>query len=354
MSRRLIATTGAVLLALASLARLDAQQAPAPGIKVLPIRGNIYMISGAGSNVVASVGKDGVLLVDAGTAASTDALLATVRELDRRVTASPEAARLCIGVVRGCNWWSSSNFLATTAGPPRPKPIIGIINTSADADHIGGNEKLSAAGRTFGVRNLTNTVLGAWIVAHENVSTRLSPGGAPTVASGALPNETYFGDDKKLNYVNGEGVVITHVDAGHSDGDSMVFFRGSDVIAAGDVFNMQRYPTIDVARGGTINGVVNALNKLLDMTIVEHMMEGGTIVVPGHGRIADSADLAYYRDMVTIMRDRVREMRKRGMTLDQIKALKLTRDYDPRFGGDPAWTPAMFVEAIFNTLGPKT
>jgi glyoxylase-like metal-dependent hydrolase (beta-lactamase superfamily II) len=354
MTRRIALLASALALAVGALVTVHAQSPAGASLRVLPVRGNIYVITGAGGNVVASIGKDGVLLVDAGSPQMTDTLLATVRELDRRITASPMAARSCVGVVQGCTWWSSANFLETTSGPPRPKPIIGIINTSIDADHIGGHEKLSAAGRTFGVRNLTNTVIGAWIVAHENVSTRLSPNGAPTVPAAALPNETYYGDEKKLNYVNGEGVVITHVDAGHTDGDSMVFFRGSDVIAAGDVFNMATYPVIDTARGGTIQGTVDALNKLLDMAIVEHMMEGGTMIVPGHGRLADTADLAYYRDMVTIMRDRVREMRKRGMTLDQIKAARLTKDYDPRFGKNPSWTPAMFIEAIYGSLGPKT
>ena len=353
MTRRLAGLASLFAFAIGALLTLHAQSpAPTP-LRVLPVRGNVYVIVGAGGNVVASVGKDGVLLVDAGAPQMTDTLLATVRELDRRLTASPAAARSCIGVVQGCTWWSSSSFLETTAAPPRPKPIIGIVNTSMDADHIGGNEKISAAGRTFGVRNLTNTAVGAWIVAHENVASRLSPNGTPSIPVAALPNETYYGDGKKLNYVNGEPVIITHVEAGHTDGDSMVFFRGSDVIAAGDVFNMNTYPVIDTARGGTIQGTVDALNTLLDMAVVEHMMEGGTMIVPGHGRLGDTADVAYYRDMVTIMRDRVREMRKRGMTLDQIKAARLTKDYDPRFGKNPSWTPAMFIEAIYRSL-PKT
>jgi glyoxylase-like metal-dependent hydrolase (beta-lactamase superfamily II) len=261
--------------------------------------------------------------------------------------------RGCIGVVQGCSWWSSSNFLAATVAPPSPRPIAAIVNTSVDADHIGGNAAIAAAGRTFGVRNLDRSALGAWIVAHENVVKRLSPNGNPTVPVAALPSEVYFGGEKKLNFFNGEGVVVVHVPNAHSDGDSIVHFRGSDVIAAGDFFNMNSYPVIDVQRGGTIQGVIDGMNRLLDMTVVEHMMEGGTMIVPGHGRLADSADLAYYRDMVTIMRDRVRELRKRGMSLDRIQQSGIGRDYDPRFGRDPAWTPAMFVEAIFRTLPPS-
>jgi cyclase len=349
-----------VALALATLtvdAQAPRQATPAreaqqsrPELRVIPIRGNVYMIAGAGGNVVVSVGKDGVMLVDSGSAAATDTLLDTVRALDRMVTAAPMPLRSCVGVVQGCTWWNSSNLLPTTVAPPAPKPIAGIINTSYDADHIGGNEKIAAAGRTFGVRNLTATPLGAWIVAHENVATRLSPGGEPSVAAGALPNESYFGDEKKLNFFNGEGVVVMHVDKAHTDGDSMVYFRGSDVIAAGDVFNMANYPVIDVKNGGSIQGLVTAANKLLDTIVWEHMMEGGTMVVPGHGRLADVADVAYYRDMVTIMRDRVTALKKKGMTLAQIKAAKPTKDYDPRWGKNRQWTPDMFVEAVFNTL----
>jgi hypothetical protein len=113
--------------------------------------------------------------------------------------------------------------------------------------------------------------------------------------------------------------------AAHTDGDTIVQFRESEVLAVGDIINMNGYPVIDIDKGGTVQGVVNALNWILEMAVVEHMMEGGTIIVPGHGRLIDSADAAYYRDMVTIMRDRVRAAVKKGMTLPQIKAAKLTR-----------------------------
>jgi cyclase len=352
-TRTLLVLSAAVLACLSGIVEpgLRAQAKPAAGdIRVLPIRGNIYLLSGAGANVVASVGKDGVLLVDSGSAEMSEKLLATVRELSRRVTASPAPMKSCVGAPQGCQWWSSSELLPTTAGPRAARPIIGIINTSDDPDHVAGNAVLSAAGRAYGVRNIDNTIPGAYVVAHENVTLRLTKDGKQNLVA----SETYFGSEKKLNFVNGEGVVVTHPESAHTDGDSIVYFRGSDVVVAGDLLDMTKYPVIDVARGGSIQGTVDALNWILDVTVVEHMMEGGTLVVPGHGRMTDAADVAYYRDMVTIMRDRVQEMMKRGMPLEKIKSLRITRDYDGRFGKSPSWTPDMFVEAIFKTLSHKT
>ena len=342
-----------VVMVPAAVVPVHAQQSPSPAagagqLRVLPVRGNIFLLSGAGANITVSVGKDGVLLVDSGSAAMADRTLAVLRDLSRRVTAAPMPLKSCVGVVQGCPWWSSSELLPTTTSPGAPRPISYIINTSDDPNDVGGNAVIGAAGRTFGVRNLDNTIPGAAVVAHENAALRLSTSNQ----SKLVPTESYGGRDKKLNFFNGEGVVITHPDSAHTDGDSLVYFRGSDVLAVGDVINMTSFPVIDSDRGGTVNGLIEALNWILDVCVVEHMMEGGTIIVPGHGRLIDTADAAYYRDMVTIMRDRVRELRKRGMTLDQIKAARPTRDYDGRFGKDPQWTPAMFVEAIYKTL-PK-
>jgi glyoxylase-like metal-dependent hydrolase (beta-lactamase superfamily II) len=351
--RTLLACAGAVIASLSwtGSTELRAQAKPAASdIRVLPLRGNAFLLIGAGANVVASVGKDGVLLVDSGTTQNADKLLAAVRNLSRMVTASAKPLQSCVGNSQGCHWWGSSELLPTTAGPRTARPIIGIINTSDDPDHVGGNAVLSAAGRAYGVRNIDNTLPGAYIVAHENVTLRLSKGGQTSL----IASETYFGSEKKLNFVNGEGVVVTHPESAHTDGDSIVYFRGSDVLVAGDLLDMTRYPVIDLARGGSIQGTVDALNWLLDVAVVEHMMEGGTLIVPGHGRMTDAADVAYYRDMVTIMRDRVREMTARGMTLQQMKAARLTRDYDGRFGKSASWTPDMFVEAIYKSLNPKT
>jgi glyoxylase-like metal-dependent hydrolase (beta-lactamase superfamily II) len=345
-----VALLSAVAL-VAVAGRVGAQAQPKAGdVRVLPLRGNIYLLTVGGVNIAASVGKDGVLLVDSGPAAMSEMTLATVRELSRRVTAAPMPLKSCVGMATGCQWWSSSELLPTTAGTRPPRPIAGIVNTSDDPDHVGGNAVISAAGRTFGVRNIDNTVPGAWVVAHESVALRLTKAGQQSLVA----NETYFGNEKKLNFFNGEGVVISHPETAHTDGDSMVYFRGSDVLVAGDVLDMTRYPVIDLERGGSVQGEIDALNWILDLAVVEHMMEGGTLIVPGHGRMTDAADVAYYRDMVTIVRDRVREMTKRGMTLAQIKAARLTRDYDPRFGKSASWTPDMFIEAVYRSLAPKS
>jgi len=347
---RLIVLAAAAIVLFAAFGgmHIGAQQPrPAGDIRILPLRGNIFMLVGGGANIVASVGRDGVLLVDTGSAEMSDKVLAAVRELSRQVTSSPMPQQSCVGIVH-CVWWDGSRFLGTTASPPAPRPIAGIINTSFDPDHMGGNAVIVNAGSSYGAR----VGQGAWVIAHENAPTHVS--GSSPLPAAALPTETYLGTDKKLNFFNGEGVVVWHRPAAHTDGDSVVQFRGSEVLAVGDILNMASYPVIDIDKGGSVQGIVDSLNWILDLAIVEHMMEGGTLVVPGHGRVTDSADVAYYRDMMTIVRDRVQEMIKRGMTLPQIKAAKLTRDYDPRFARNPSWTPDMFIEAVYRSLNSRT
>ena len=222
-------------------------------------------------------------------------------------------------------------------------------------DHIGGNEKIGEAGKTITGGNVIGDIgdatEGATIVAHEKVLDRLSPNGKPTVSFKALPTLTFLGDQMKLSqFFNGEGIQIFHEKPAHTDGDSIVFFRGSDVISAGDIFLTTSYPIIDLANGGSLQGVIDALNHILDMSVAEFRTEGGTLVIPGHGRICDTADVAYYRDMATIVRDRIAAMLKKDMTLAQVKAAKPTADWDPRYDKNTFWTPDMFVEAAYKSL----
>jgi glyoxylase-like metal-dependent hydrolase (beta-lactamase superfamily II) len=289
-------------------------------VEVLPVQGNVYMLAGDGGNVTIQVGRNGVLLVDTQYAHMTDKILAAIRKLS-------------------------------------DQPIRYVINTSVDGDHTGGNDGIARTGALPSDIPLVNTP-GATakesvqILAHLNVLNRMSvpPKGQAPAPSSAWPTDTYAGNEKEL-YFNGEGIQMIHIPAAHSDGDTLVYFRRSDVISAGDLFLTTGYPVIDLERGGSLQGVIAGLNRILDLAIPAHHEEGGTYVVPGHGRLCDEFDVLEYRDMVTIVRDRIQAMIRKGMTLDEVKAARPTRDYDPRYGATSGpWTTAMFVEAAYRSL----
>jgi cyclase len=229
-------------------------------------------------------------------------------------------------------------------------PIRYIINTSYKPEFTGGNVKIRQAGSTITGGNVAGDIKdageGAAVLAHNNVLNRLS---APTGAlapspEGGWPTSTFLSDQKKL-YFNGEGIDIFHPDSAHTDGDSIVFFRRSDVISTGDIFTTTSYPFIDLAAGGSIQGTIDALQKIVDLIIPVYGQEGGTMVIPGHGRLCDFGDVLNFREMTIIIRDRIRDMIKKGMTLEQVKAARPTQDYDPLYGsGDK------FVEAAYKSL----
>jgi len=284
-------------------------------IHVRQVRGNLYMITGAGGNISVLVGPDNVLLVDTGDGHLTDKVLAAVRQIS-------------------------------------DKTIRYVINTNSRQEHVGGNDNVAAAGRTItGGVPLADAAEGAAVIAHENVLARLTAV-RPAIPVRGLPTNTYVSDSKKLSpSIHGEGIQIFYEAAAITDGDSIVMFRGSDAISTGDVFNTTKYPVIDVEKGGSIQGLLKAVNHVLDLAIPDYWMEGGTLIIPGEGRLCDSADVAYYRDMLTIIRDRIQDMIRKGMTLEQVKGARPTRDYDSRYGTTTgSWTTDMFVEAVYRSL----
>lgn len=347
-----VAALGTCLVAAVGLSSVDtrAQQAASPGLSIMPVRGNIYMLVGAGPNITLSIGREGTLLVDTGSAATADAVLAAVQQLVRQVTASPMPIKPCAGL--GCAGVAYPSYLGTIASPAPPRPIQFIVNTNADPDHVGGNAKIAQAGTTIGGGPGLGAFVGivkesATVYAQENTLERMAAAKMPTAA---LPTESFTRDLKQ--YFNGEGIHFIHQPTAHSDGDALVHFRGSDVISTGDILSTVSYPRFDIARGGSVNGIIDGLNRLLDLVIAEYQTEGGTLLIPGHGRLSDASDLATYRDTVTIIRDRVQTMIKSGMTIEQVKQARPTKDYDPRYD-TPAWTKDMFVEAVYRSLSAK-
>jgi cyclase len=284
-------------------------------LEVLPVSGNVYLLAGGGANVTVQIGPSGSIMVDSKSAAMAEKMLTEIKKLNTSTS----------------------------------KPVRYVLNTSADADHVGGNEGLSKVLGSAANWTIINTPgasqTAVQIVAHDNVLSRMN-----TRPTSGWPTETFVGGEKEI-FFNGEPVLMYHVPNAHTDGDSIVFFRRSDVIATGDIYRTDSYPVIDLQKGGSVQGVIEGLNLVLDLAVPEHHEEAGTFIVPGHGRISDEFDVLEYRDMVTIVRDRIAAMVMKGMTLEQVKAARPTLDYDSRYGAtNGPWTTDMFVEAVFRSL----
>ena len=298
---------------LAANAPLTLPRDPAPAVRTRPpdvrneietihVQGNVYMLVGAGANVAVQIGEEGVVVVDTGAVAAREKLLAAIRKLST-------------------------------------KPIRWIINTNPDLDHTGGNETISQAGQTVNGNP-------ADIVAHEGTLARMSEMNRSITER---PLKTYYEEGRDFSF-NGEAIMLYHPAEAHTGGDSIVYFRGSDVLVAGDIFMTTTFPVIDAQSGGGLDGLLNGLNRMLAIAVPKYLQEGGTYVIPGHGRIGDEADIVEYRDMVVIVRDRIQDMVKKGMTLDQVKAARPTLDYDLRYGAESA---THFVEALYRILSAK-
>jgi cyclase len=319
----LAAVAGVVLCGALSVRAVSAAAADAGPLDVVQVRKNFYMIAGAGGNIGVQLGSDGIVLVNAGAAESSDRVLAALKTL--------------------------------TDGRIRY-----IIDADAGPDFVGGNEALSKAGYTIFTNTLGNSAFvkamtnggGASILSHDSVLRRLSEG-RTKYPSGAWPTEAFFTPRKALR-MNDEGIEVFYQPAAHSDADSFVLFRASDVVVTGDVMDTTRFPVIDLANGGSIQGEIDALNRLIDLTIAPTPFiykDVGTYVIPGHGRVCEQMEVVDYRDMVVLVRDVVADLMKQGKTLAEIQAARPALPYETRYGSTTGtWTTNMFIEAIYNSL----
>jgi cyclase len=319
---KMVALFAAVILGAASAVATHAfaqqnQNFDAVQLDIQRVSGNVYMMVGAGGNTTVFTGPEGVMIVDTQFAPMSGKIIDAVKKLT-------------------------------------DLPIRWIVNTHMHGDHVGGNEAIAKAGRTRAGGNVVGDIGAAAtdtarIIAHENALNRLVKADPP-LPSAALPTDVFFNARKDMLF-NGDAVQMFHQPAAHTDGDLLVHFRRADVLATGDLFTTVMYPFIDVANGGTIDGYIKALNNIIAITVPSNVNEGGTMVIPGHGRLSDEQDVIEYRDMVTIVRDRIKEYVQRGMTLEQVKAKKPTLDFDPRYETpDSFWNASMFIEVIYRQM----
>jgi glyoxylase-like metal-dependent hydrolase (beta-lactamase superfamily II) len=296
-----------------ALAQAPRAAAAGAGLETIKVRDNVYAIFGAGSNITVHVGEDGLVLVDSGSGASAEQVVTAIKAISTQ-------------------------------------PIRLIVNTSADMDHVGGNQVVGAAGLEINPDSFADDPH-ATVLSHENVLTRLS--GDDKIPTDLWPSETFTSRVRSM-YLNNDAVMVYRMTGAHTDGDTVVLFRKADVIATGDIIDLRSFPVIDPAKGGSIQGELDALNRLLELTVPAMplvLKPGRTLLIPGHGRVSDYAELVEYRDMVTTIKDNIEALIKKGLTLEQVKAANPTAGYRARWGKESGpWTTDMFVEAVYNGL----
>lgn len=282
-------------------------------LELLHVQGNVYLVSGGGGNTALQVGEQGVVVVDTKLNAASDELIALIEE----------------------------NF---------DVPIRWIVNTHLHADHVGGNAALAAVGSPIGASPSAGSSVSDPAPIYSHIGVTIGMVTADDVELESLPGNTYTSGSMEF-YANGESVQLIHQPNAHTSGDSLVFFRQSNVLVAGDIFTIQRYPFIDVDNGGSIRGIIDALNNMLAIIIPNINQQGGTYVIPGHGRITDEYEVVNYRDMLTIIYERIEDAIARGLSLEEVKAARLSREYDPLYGSDTGfWTSEQFIETIYAEL----
>jgi glyoxylase-like metal-dependent hydrolase (beta-lactamase superfamily II) len=319
MSRGHVAAVAvALLVGLHALPRAQDAGTPPAGvdpIEVVQLRPNFHLIGGAGGNIAVQSGYNGALIVDTGTAAAAERTLAAIRK--------------------------------ATA-----EPISLIINTSADPDYVGGNAVIANAGRQIfeGVPGQVTAIF-----AHENVLLAMSAphGQAAPFPTDSWPTDSFVQSHKDLVF-NKEGVQILQVPAGHSATTSIVFFRASDIVVAGKLLDATRFPVIDLAKGGSVQGEIDGLNRVIELAFrpIPFVTDGGgTYVIPGRGRVYDKVDVVEYRDMMVIVRGVVADMIRRGMTVEQVKAARPAKAYETQYGSRTGpWTTDDFVAAVYQSV----
>ncbi|MDY7014752.1 MAG: MBL fold metallo-hydrolase [Cyanobacteriota bacterium] len=267
-------------------------------IETLPLRDGIYLLVGEGGNIGVSAGEDGIFLIDDQFAPLTEKIFAALGEIS-------------------------------------DEPVRFLINTHWHFDHTGGNENLGEAGVV--------------IVAHDNVRERMSTDQFsevigqefPASPDAALPVITF--NDTVTFHLNGETIEAFHVDAAHTDGDSIIHFKEANVVHAGDTYFNGSYPFIDVESGGSLEGIISAVEGVLAF------VDDDTLIIPGHGPLSNREELMVYLEMLKTVRDRVKAAIEQGMSMEEFIASEPTADFDPVWG-QGFLNPEQFLQIVYGDL----